>query len=239
MPSTARWPRRVVAGLLTAVAFTLTLVALAVPAGAHPYGYPQTVTIAADPDHREVLHVRWKVGGVDELTLLGVQLGLLPQERVMLDGAISFQASDATVLGSSEQFASYLLRQMTVSDGGRSCAGAVEAPVDLVESGVNVDYTCPGPVGKARIEIRMLADLDPAYQTVATGPGGERQVYGPGRYAHDWVLGDVPEVSDAGVGSSIAPRIATVIGGVLLVAVVVLLRRQARRRRAAPARPTS
>ncbi|MBM0232245.1 hypothetical protein JNW91_10460 [Micromonospora sp. STR1_7] len=227
------------ASLLTPVAITLTL-ATAVPVEAHPYGYPQTVTIAADADRHEVVRLTWKVGGVDELTLLGVKLGLLPQERVMLDGAISVQASDPTVLGPSEQFASYLLKQMTVSSGGHACAGAVEPPSDLVGSGVDVDYRCPGSVGAARIEIRMLSDLDPAYQTVATGPQGQRQVYGPGRYAHDWALGDAPVAGDPGHDRSIAPRIATAVVGVLLVvAAVLLLRRRARRRRVVPTRTSS
>ncbi|MET8355451.1 hypothetical protein [Micromonospora sp. NPDC005171] len=238
MPSTALWPRRVV----ISVAFTLTLLATAVPAGAHPYGYPQTVTIATDADRHEVVHLTWKPGGVDELTLLGVHLGLLPQDRVLLDGAISFQASDATVLASSAPFATYLLKQMTVSSDGHACAGTVEPPRDLAGSGVDVDYTCPGPVGKAGIEVRMLSDLDPAYQTVATGPQGQRQVYGPGRYAHDWVLGDVPaagEASAADHGPATAWKVARSVGPLLLLAAVVaLLRRQIRRRRVAHARPS-
>ncbi|MFG1915789.1 hypothetical protein [Micromonospora sp. NPDC048898] len=58
MPSTARWPRRIV----TAVAFTLTLLATAVPAQAHPYGYPQTVTIAAGATRPEVVRLTWNAG---------------------------------------------------------------------------------------------------------------------------------------------------------------------------------
>lgn len=238
MPSTARWPRRVV----IAVAFTVTLLAMAVPAGAHPYGYPQTVAVAADATRPEVVRLTWKAGGVDELTVLGVKLGLLPQDRVLLDGAISFQPSDATVLASSAPFASYLLAQMTVSSDGHACAGTVHPPRDLARSGMDVDYTCPGPVGAARIEVRMLSDLDQAYQTVATGPRGQRQVYGPGRYAHDWVLGDVPAASEASVpdhGPATGWKVAGSVGPLLLVAaVVVLLRRQVRRRRVALARPS-
>ncbi|MEU5779672.1 hypothetical protein [Micromonospora lupini] len=239
MPSTARWPRRVV----IAVAFTVTLLAVAVPAGAHPYGYPQTVTIAADATRPEVVRLTWKAGGVDELTLLGVKLGLLPQDRVLLDGATSFQASDATVLAASAPFANYLLTQMTVRSNGHACAGTVDPPSDLAASGVDVDYTCAGPVGAARIEVRMLSDLDPAYQTVATGPQGQRQVYGPGRYAHDWALGDAPAASEAASVTDHGPatvwKVAGSVGPLLLVAAVVaLLRRQVRRRRVAHARPS-
>ncbi|MFG2047531.1 hypothetical protein ACGFIW_08890 [Micromonospora sp. NPDC048935] len=242
MPSTARWPRRVV----ISVAFTLTLLATAVPANAHPYGYPQTVTIAADAIRPEVVRLTWKAGGVDELTLLGVHLGLLPQDRVLLDGAVDTRDSDGTVLASSAQFATYLLRQITLSSDGHACAGTLGKASDPAASGVDVDYTCPAPVGVARIEIRMLSDLDPAYRTVATGPQGKRQVYGPDAYSHDWVLGGASATSAASVasaadhGPATAWKVARSVGPLLLVAgVVSLLRRLVRRRRVAPSRPSS
>ncbi|MEV1108948.1 hypothetical protein AB0I95_09880 [Micromonospora sp. NPDC049751] len=237
MPATARWPRRVV----ISAAFTLTLLATAAPADAHPYGYPQTVTIAADAARPDVVHLTWKPGGVDELTLLGVHLGLLPQDRVLLDGAVDTRDTDATVLATSPPFASYLLKQMTVSSDGHACTGVVGKPSD---SGADVDYTCPGPVGVARIEIRMLTDLDPAYRTVATGPKGKRQVYGTDEYSHDWLLGDAPPPAavDSGTGhdQSTTRRLVMSVGPLLLVgAVGSLLRRQVRRRRIAGLRQSS
>ncbi|MEU7926557.1 hypothetical protein [Micromonospora sp. NPDC049107] len=237
MPATARWPRRVV----ISAAFTLTLLALAVPADAHPYGYPQTVTVAADAARPDVVHLTWKPGGVDELTVLGVHLGLLPQDRVLLDGAVDTRDTDATILASSPLFANYLLKQMTVSSDGHVCAGAVGKASD---SGVDVNYTCPGPLGVARIEIRMLSDLDPAYRTVATGPKGKRQVYGTDEYSHDWLLGDAPPPAAAtgrtGHAQSTTRRLVMSVGPLLLLgAVGSLLRRQVRRRRITRVRPSS
>lgn len=55
---------------------------------AHPFGDPQTVVVGVDGADAAVVRVRWKVGGLDDLTLLGVSLGVLPQERVLLDGAV-------------------------------------------------------------------------------------------------------------------------------------------------------
>ncbi|MEV4761142.1 hypothetical protein AB0J89_00745 [Micromonospora chokoriensis] len=158
MPATARWPRYVV----MSAAFTLTLLATAVPADAHPYGYPQTVTITADEARPDAVHQTWRADGVDELTLLGVHADLLLQDRVLLDGATSHQPSDATTLALSAPFANYLIRQMTVSGAGQACASAVSRASDLAASGVDVDYTCPDPTGVARIEIRMPSDIDPA-----------------------------------------------------------------------------
>ncbi|MFG1883591.1 hypothetical protein [Micromonospora sp. NPDC049102] len=237
MPETARWPRRVV----MSAAATLALLAPAVPAAAHPYGYPQTVTITPDTARPDVVHLRWKPGGVDELTLLGVRLGLLPQDRVLLDGAVDTREKDATILAGSKPFADYLRTQMTVSSDGHACAGVVGKASD---SGVDVDYTCPGPLGVARIEIRMLTDLDPAYRTVATGPEGKRQVYGPDEYSHDWLLGDAPPpaAADSGTGHDrgAAQRAALAVGPLLLVAAAVsILRRQVRRRRVTRVRPSS
>ncbi|MEV4215974.1 hypothetical protein [Micromonospora sp. NPDC049662] len=240
MPATARWPRRVV----ISAAFTLTLLALAVPADAHPYGYPQTVTVAADAARPDVVHLTWKPGGVDELTVLGVHLGLLPQDRVLLDGAVDTRDKDATILAGSKPFADYLLKQMTVSNAGRACAGTVKKAGDLAASGVDVDYTCWGAVGIARVEVRMLTDLDPAYRTVATGPKGKRQVYGTDEYSHDWLLGDVPPPAAAtggtGHAQSTTRRLVMSVGPLLLVgAVGSLLRRQLRRRRVTRVRPSS
>ncbi|MFJ8580074.1 hypothetical protein [Micromonospora sp. NPDC093277] len=234
LPPYGRRPRRGPASALAVVvAFVAAFFAAPTPAGAHPFGAPQTVAIAPDQGRPEVVHVRWKVGGLDDLTLLGVALGLLPQDRVMLDGAVFFQDSDATTVGPSARFAEYLLKQITVASGGRPCAGSVEPPVDLARTGASIDYTCPAPVGTVTVGVRMLTDLNPAYQTMATGPGGERAVYGSGDFSHDWTLGDAPATGGTNLGRSAAVQIAAVVGGGLLVAIAaLLLSRRLRRRRA-------
>ncbi len=224
-----RQPRRVPASALALLAFAATAVfAAPAPARAHPFGDPQTVAIALDQDHPDVVRVRWKVGGPDDLTLLGVALGVLPRDRVMLDGAVFFQDSDAAAIGPSGTFAAYLLKQITVTSGGRSCAGSVQPPSDLARSGVSIDYTCARPVGTATVAVRMLTDLNPAYRTLATGPDGARAVYGSAQYSHDWTLGE----PGTHLGRSAAVQIAVVVGGVLLVAAAALVLLRLRQRRA-------
>jgi hypothetical protein len=72
--------------------------------------------------------VRWKVGGVDDLTCSG-SLGLLPQDRIALDGAVSFRESDAAAIGPSDRFAAYLLKQiMSPSANGRVLAPSSRQP---------------------------------------------------------------------------------------------------------------
>ncbi|MEV6287152.1 LPXTG cell wall anchor domain-containing protein [Kribbella sp. NPDC051770] len=193
------------------------------PAAAHPFGDPQTVTVAlARPD---VVRVHWKVGGLDDLTLLGIALELLPRDRVMLDGAVFFRPSDAAAVGPSGKFADYLLRQISVTSGDARCVGKVQPVKDVAKAGAIVDYTCTGPVGKALVDVRTLTDLNPAYQTLATGPAGERAVYGSDRTTHEWLLGDVPaEQQQVAVqtGRSAAIQLSAVIGGVVLAAAAAL-----------------
>ncbi|MET7668955.1 hypothetical protein [Micromonospora luteifusca] len=220
---------------LAALAVAASVLALPTPAAAHPSGDPQTVSIARDDQRPEVVQVRWRVGGPDDLTLLGVSLGLLPSDRVLLDGAVDYRTTDPAALASSEQFSAYLLKQITVADGSRRCLGAVEQPKALARAGVTVDYTCPGPVDTVTVAVRMLTDLNPAYRAAATGPDGQRAVYGSGAESHDWILSGVPAAASTGTsrGRSAAVRIAVVAGGALLVAAGALLAsRRLRRRRA-------
>ncbi|MFI6761286.1 hypothetical protein ACIBF5_19335 [Micromonospora sp. NPDC050417] len=223
---------------LAAFAVTASVTAVPTPAAAHPFGDPQTVTIALDEHRPEIVHVRWRVGGPDDLTLLGVSLGLLPPDRVMLDGAVDYQSTDPTVVGSSEQLVAYLLKQITVADQGRPCVGVVEPPRALARTGATVDYTCPEPVGTVTVAVRMLTDLNPAYRALATGPGGQRAVYDTGTDSHDWVLSGAAPAGSTRLGHSAAVQIVAVAGGALIVvgaavATLVVSRRMRRRRAAA------
>ncbi|WP_432838157.1 hypothetical protein [Dactylosporangium sp. CA-092794] len=188
-------------------------------AAAHPFGDPQTVDVALDAQRPEVVRVHWRVGGPDDLTLLGVSLGVLPQDRVRADGTVDYQYTDPDTVGASEQFAGYLLQRITVTAEGRSCAGAVERPIRALGlKGATADYTCPGPVATATVAVRMLTDLNPAYKTLATGPAGQRTVYQGDNDSHDWTLTGPPATDGAGLGRSAAVQLAAVIGGLLLAA---------------------
>ncbi|GAA2584464.1 hypothetical protein GCM10010399_13100 [Dactylosporangium fulvum] len=225
---------RALAVCVTSGLATLSGTAVAAPAAAHPFGDPQTVAIAFDEQRPEVVHVRWRVGGPDDLTLLGVSLGLLPPDRVKPDGSVDYRYTDPAVLASSEQFAAYLLRQITVTDGGRPCAGELEPPRALDLKGAIADYACPGPIAVATVTVRMLTDLNPAYRTLATGPGGRRTVYEADKDTHDWTSVGAPAGDDAGLGRSAAVQIATVVGAVAIaVAAGFLVARRLHRRRTA------
>lgn len=245
----------VVGGL---AAIGLGAVVTAGPAQAHPFGDPQTVAISLDPARADVVRVRWKVGGLDDLTLLGVALGVLPQSRVMLDGAAFFEPADATAIGPSGKFSDYLVRQIKVVSNGRECAGVVEPPKELAKTGVAIAFTCPEAVGKADVTVRTLTDLNPAYRTLATGPNGDRTVYSTDKDTYDWTLGSptagqtggtaaaagqtsgataarqaggAATTAQAHAGRSAAIQLSVVAGGVLIAAVVLLAVRRVRRTR--------
>jgi hypothetical protein len=165
-------------------------------ASAHPFGDPQTATIDADA---EVVSVVWRVGGIDDLTLLGVELGVLPDDRVMLDGAINLVDGDARAVADSEQFRDYLVDRIDVSAGGDACTGTVVEVGDLTDDGARLEYTCPQPVDTASMTLRTLTDLHPAYRTLATGPDGQRAVYESTFDTHEWAL---RSSTGAGAGNS-------------------------------------
>ncbi|NUT31553.1 MAG: hypothetical protein HOV79_00620 [Hamadaea sp.] len=173
------------------------------------------MAISWDQQRPRVVSVRWRAGGLDDLTLLGVALGVLPRDRVMLDGAVDTRPSDAAAIGQSEQLRDYLRRQITVARGDASCAAEFVAPVDA-KSGITIDYTCSAPVGTATIAVRTLTDLNPAYRTLASGPGGKRAVYTADDDSHTWALGPPNARKTASV-------LVTAAAGALLAVVLVLL----------------
>lgn len=204
----------------------LAVVALAPQpaAQAHPFGDPQTAEISAGGD---VVRIRWRFGGVDDLTLLAVSLGVLPRSRVMLDGAVFPEESDARVLAGADAFREYLLDRIRVA----GCRGAVESTEDLATAGVVVAYACAEPVESAEVTVRMLTDLHPAYRTMAVGPHGQRAVYDADAERHEWALGDAAEEATPELGSSAAVQLGAAVGIALAAgtAGVVLARRQRRR----------
>lgn len=227
-------------GRLLLTVLATTLIAVVVPAGAaqaHPFGPPQTVTVDGADD---TVRVRWRVGGTDDLTLLGVSLGVLDRDRVMLDGAVFYEDGDAGALAAAPAFRAYLLDHIAVSSAGQPCTGDVTALDALATTGVDLAYRCPGGVdglATAAVSVTTLTDLHPAYRTLATGPAGQRAVYDAEQPTHDWSFdgtpagdGDRPAAAED-LGTSAALQLGAVLG-VLLLAVLaglVWFRRRGRR----------
>lgn len=210
-----------------------------VAAQAHPFGDPQTVEVSGTAGPDDEVRVRWRAGGADDLTLLALELGALPAERVMLDGAVWYEDGDADALAASPAFTDYLLDRITVAAGRSRCRGEV-TDLDLVGAGATLAFACPEPADVATVRVRTLLDLHPAYRTLATGPDGQRAVYDERHPSHDWSLASGPEATtataavsaaSAGVGRSATVQLGTV-GAVALVTVMAGLlwhRRRGRR----------
>ncbi|MFG3701391.1 hypothetical protein ACGF5C_26290 [Micromonospora sp. NPDC047620] len=205
----------------------LVLMGVLVPdaASAHPFGAPQQIKVAGEGDHG--VRVRWLVGGTDDLTLLGIALGVLPQDRVMLDGAVSYEASDAEAIAEAPEFTRYLTERITVTQDGRPCEGEASVADDLTAGGAEVLFTCPEPVSTVTVTSRMLTDLHEAYRTLARGPEGQKAVYDATHESADWTIsagtgtGSRPGSTRtlAAVSSGRNALQLSIVGGALLAAV--------------------
>ena len=82
----------------------------------------------------------------------------------------------------------YLLAHVEVSAAGATCAGELEPGTDVTSEGATLVFDCGGPVAVADVRISTLTDLDPAYRTLAEGPGGQRQSYSLDRDSFAWEL---------------------------------------------------
>ncbi|WP_147434692.1 hypothetical protein [Micromonospora musae] len=194
------------------------------PASAHPFGAPQRIDVAGDGDHG--VRVHWIVGGTDDLTMLGIALGVLGEDRVLLDGAVTYEPADARALGEAPEFATYLTDRIAVTQDGQPCTGAVDVADDLAADGAEVLFTCPAPVSTVTVTSRMLTDLHEAYRTFASGPDGQKAVYDGAHESADWRLPAGSATGPRAPSTRTTPATATdrsarqllLIGAVLLAA---------------------
>ncbi|WP_211348910.1 hypothetical protein [Nocardioides litoris] len=203
--------RGLVAAAAALVAWLAAATLAAPPAAAHPFGDPQTVEVAGTGDGE--VRVRWRAGAGDDLTALAQHLGLLPAERVLLDGAVLTEPGDADLLAGSDALSGYLLGHVRVTADGRGCPGRTAPVADLAVDGVDLLFACGtgAPVGAAEVEVTTLTDLHPAYRTLATGPDGQRAAYDAGHPVHAFALAD----GTGGGTRSSAAGAALQMGGVL------------------------
>jgi len=168
------------------LAVGLALAAPVAPAQAHPMGPPQQASLSlAAPDQ---VRVTWKVGAPDDLSWLAYDLGLLPADRIMLDGAIMPQADDVRLLQDSPALADYLTSRIRVVSGGQECQPGRPELGDVGADGASLVFSCPAPVHQASIELGLLTDLEASYATVATGADGIQAVYNGHVTSHDWAF---------------------------------------------------
>jgi hypothetical protein len=182
------------------VALSLSL-GPALAAEAHPLGNPQTLELSLGaPD---IVSVTWRVGAADDISWLALDLGLLPPDRVLLDGALTPEDSDAELLEASPSFDAYLIEHIVVNSAGADCAGTVISTSDIVNDGVVLDYVCSAPVTDARIAVSLLTDLDPAYTTVASTADGQTASYDGQSTVYDWTFD--PAAAPSGAEAAAAP----------------------------------
>ncbi|WP_100350752.1 hypothetical protein [Luteimicrobium subarcticum] len=196
--------RTALAALVTTTALAGLVLGAAQPAAAHPFGAPQSITLSlADPD---TVRIHWQVGAQDDLTYLAEYLDLLPDDRIMLDGAVTYDDGDPALLESSPAFRAYLLDHLGVTVGGTTCPGTIVDEKDVLHDGATLDFACGAPVTSATVSVSMLTDLSSLYTTLATGPHGQRGAYGGARTSQEWSFGS--DAASASAGPATAPASA-------------------------------
>ncbi|MEU6346796.1 hypothetical protein ABZ883_38265 [Streptomyces sp. NPDC046977] len=144
------------------------MTALAGPApsaSAHPFGPPSTAGAGVQGSR---LLIAWNTDKLDWVAL-GQSLGVFGGQG---GGANSSNLSFTQRLQESPTIRSYLLKHITVAQGGHPCHGAVVGEMrDFLARGAQVAFDCPAPVTAVDVTITSLTDLHPAYRTMLTSTG--------------------------------------------------------------------
>lgn len=179
--------------VVCAAAVALAVLLVPTAAQAHPFGPPQTLTLSRG-DAPNTVRVHWTPGAADDLSYLASGIGLDPRDITTLGSSVAYVKEDAALLQESTAFDDYLLRHVTVSSGGTPCAGAVAAKQRLVAEGAELVFDCgaaasvTGSLATVELGVTMLTDLHPAFQSLVTGPGGQRFVYAGDQTTHAWAM---------------------------------------------------
>jgi hypothetical protein len=112
---------------------------------------------------------------------------------------------------SSEELRVYLLDNVQVTQGGRTCPGEVEPVEDFLAEGAAFVFTCPEPVEQAHIRVTMLHDRDELYATYSVDGTIQYAVHTSGHPEHLW---------DFTMAAEERPLVepALVLGGALVLA---------------------
>lgn len=212
----AAWFRRL--GLVLVSALLLPL-AVCAPAQAHPLGDPQQATLTLADQNTVLVH--WSAPS-DDFAWLALELGLLPQGRILLDGAVLFEDGDNELLAEAPEFETYLLANITVSQPSGTCQGTVSDRTKVGDQGVTMSFACAEPVTTVDVGFSTLLDLDSRYTTQVTAPDGEEFLYSSTSTTHQWDLSGATTDSagDADSGA-VAPQ--TILGWTVLGVLTVLL----------------
>lgn len=150
------------------------------------------------------MRVRW-TASTDDLTALGMHLGVLGPDRQFVDdqGVLVPEQSgdyDAVRLARAPALGGYLLEHIEVVQSGAPCRGRVDSTDELTGDGAQLVFTCPDPVRDVSVRVDTLTDIDPAYRTLATSENGERATYTLEDAEHRWRLDQTAGVGGYPVG---------------------------------------
>ena len=175
------------------------MVAVLAPAAAeaHPLGLPAFAQVVASaPDQ---VTVRWNAAP-DDVAALARSLGqAVPKGRVLT------RAEDSR-LAASPELAARVAADVVVEQDGTACAATFVPPAIVVTAGLTTTHRCPQRVGRVRLRLALLHDVDGRYRTLAAiaGPDGvAREMFTSTTPEHDVIVD--PAASGALTPERVAP----------------------------------
>ncbi len=111
---------------------------------------------------------------------------------------------------------------------GVACAGTVLPVESLVGDGVSLDFDCPPATDAVEVDVSLMTDLHPAYETLASGPWGQRFVYTADATAHRWSFVEADVTDDLGRSALIQLGAVGAALAVLGAAATLVVRRRSR-----------
>jgi hypothetical protein len=209
------------AAVVVALAASTVLLTAPPPADAHPFGPPPTARIWAEGD---VVTIDW-AAAPDDLALIGVELGLLPEDTpdayLEAPTQVAPERAHEEQMSRSPELVDYLLERVRVIQRGRDCEGGVEPIERFLTRGATVVHRCAEPVTEVEVEIGLLHDVHPAYRTFAFSASDEAEpsqaVFTAASPRHTWRFGATADGTAEG-----RARGAGTVGLIILGLVAVL-----------------
>ena len=177
------------------------------PASAHPFGPPLEARLAIDGG---TVSLSW-TGAEDDWVALGERTGAFDEPAAGRTGE--------ELLAGSEPVLDYLAQRISVSHPTGTCEQSRLPVRDLLGEGARFAFACPPGLTRLDVELAVLTDLNEAYRTVLTTPGGQQLLFSVDSPVQEVDLGAATSPSPAGLvpvlGGSLA-LVAVTVAGVLL-----------------------
>lgn len=218
---------------VTLPAVVVTLVAASavtwsIPASGHSGGQLPHATLSATGN---VVSVRW-TAAADDAADVGVALGMMSVEAVdAYNGTGPFEnipeQTEIDALSAAPALRDYLLDNIRVSQDGSPCPGEVQPIDNFLNNGALLLFTCRDLVQDVDLEVTMLHDRDPAYETFSVDGTEWYALHTDSASQHRWTPKPFRVGRDADAGVTVVAALTGIGGLVALACALPWARRRA------------